>query len=74
MPSTYNQIARNEFPSTERDRIGKFDVAYAYMDERMRTITVIVPVEDDNPETIERILREKIKRAETAGPKSLTIE
>jgi hypothetical protein len=74
MPSTYNQIARNEFPSTDRDRIGKFDVAYAFMDERMHTITVIVPQESDTPEEVERLLREKIARAEASGPKSITIE
>lgn len=70
----YNLVGRNEFPSTAPDRIGKVDVAYAYMDESMKTITFIIPSEEDTPERAEEELRKAVARQREAGPRQIEIE
>lgn len=69
----FTQVGRNEFPSTEPTRVGKIDVAYAYMDENMRTITFFVPLEEDSTARVEEELRKRIEHAASAGPKEITI-
>ena len=69
----FTQVGRNEFPSTVSTRVGKIDVAYAYMDENMRTITFFVPLEEDSPERVEKELRERIEHAAVAGPREISI-
>jgi hypothetical protein len=71
--STYKQIGRNEFPSADPTRLGKTDVAYAYMDENLKTIMITVPLENDTEETVESELRARVERSTTAGPKEVTI-
>jgi hypothetical protein len=66
-------IGRNEFPSTKPERIGKMDIAYAYMDESLRTIMIILPAEEDTPERVEAELRKRAESAAAAGPKEVTI-
>jgi len=70
---TYNLIGRNEFPSTDPARVGKMDIAYAYMDETLRTIMIILPAEQDTPERVEEELRARAAAAAAAGPKTVTI-
>jgi hypothetical protein len=70
---TYNLIGRNEFPSTDPTRVGKMDIAYAYMDETLRTIMIILPSEEDTPERVEAELRKRAAAAAAAGPKTVTI-
>lgn len=70
----YNLVGRNEFPSTDPNRIGKIDVAYAYMDESMRTITFFIPAEEDSPERAEEELRKRVEAQKTAGPRQIEIE
>lgn len=70
---TYRQVARNEFPSTDPDRRGKIDVAYAYMDEAMRTIVIQIPLEEDNEERVKADLAQRAEAAAGAGPKEITI-
>jgi hypothetical protein len=70
---TYKQIGRNEFPSANPERLGKTDVAYAFMNEMMQTLIVTVPLEDDTAEKVESVLRERVTRAESAGPKEVVI-
>ncbi len=72
--ATYNMIGRNEFPSTDPTRIGKTDVIYAYQDERLNSIILTIPSEEDTPEEVEKRLREKIELARTAGPRRIEIE
>ncbi len=69
----YILVGRNEFPSTVPARVGKIDVAYAYMDETMRTITFFLPIEEDTPERAEAELRKRIEAARAAGPKEIEI-
>jgi hypothetical protein len=71
--ATYKLIGRNEFPSTDPARMGKTDVAYAYMDESLKTIMIMVPLEEDTPERVERDLRARVEAAATAGPKEISI-
>ncbi len=71
--TTYNLIGRNEYPSTDPQRIGKMDIAYAYMDESLRTIMIILPAEEDTPARVEEELRKRAAAAAAAGPKSVTI-
>ncbi|MDP2324165.1 MAG: hypothetical protein Q8N51_09060 [Gammaproteobacteria bacterium] len=71
--TTYNLIGRNEYPSTDPQRIGKMDIAYAYMDESLRTIMIILPAEEDTPARVEDELRKRAAAAAAAGPKSVTI-
>lgn len=70
----YTLIGRNEFPSTEPERMGKIDVAYAYMDENMKTITFFLHSEEDTPEKAEEELRKRIEAQRTAGPRVIEIE
>jgi len=72
--TTYNLIGRNEYPSTDPKRIGKMDIAYAYMDESLRTIMIILPAEEDTPARVEEELRKRATAAAVAGPKSVTID
>ncbi len=72
--ATYNLVGRNEFPSTEPTRVGKTDVIYVYQDERLNSIVLTIPSEEDTPEEVEKRLRVKIEAAATAGPRSITIE
>jgi len=71
--AVYRMIGRNEFPSTDPARIGKMDIAYAYMDESLRTIMIILPAEEDTPERVEAELRKRAEAAAAAGPKEVTI-
>lgn len=71
--ATYNLIGRNEYPSTDPTRIGKMDIAYAYMDESLRTIMIILPAEEDTPARVEEELRKRAAAAAAAGPKTVTI-
>ena len=59
----YTRVARQEFPSTSSERVGKIDVAYVYMDERFQTVMIQVPREEDTPERI----REELRKAATAA-------
>jgi hypothetical protein len=49
------------------------DVAYAYMDESLHTIMLILPAEEDTPENVEKQLRAKAEAAASAGPKEIKI-
>ncbi len=71
--ATYTKVTRQEFPATDPTRRGQFDVAYVYMDERFQTVTIIIPLSDDNAETITAKLREASERAEAAGPATIEI-
>lgn len=70
----YTLIGRNEFPSTDPSRQGKMDVVYAYQDERLSTIIIKVPLEDDTPARVEEELRKRVEAAREAGPREVTIE
>lgn len=69
----YTRVARHEFPSTEPARRGKVDVAYVYADERMETINVRLPLEEDTEENVIRLLREQVERAAHAGPQAVDL-
>ena len=69
----FTQVGRNEFPSVVSTRVGKIDVAYAYMDENMRTITFMIPLEEDTPERVEKDLRMRIEHAAAAGPREISV-
>lgn len=71
--ATFKLIGRNEFPSTDPARLGKTDVAYAYMDEGLKTIMIMVPLEEDNPKNVEEKLRERVAASAAAGPREVTI-
>jgi hypothetical protein len=71
--ATFKMVGRNEFPSTDPARLGKTDVAYVYMDEALKTITIILPTEDDTPEKVEEELRKKAAAAATAGPREIVV-
>lgn len=71
--ATFKLIGRNEYPSTTPSRIGKMDVAYAYMDEAMHTVMLVIPAEEDSPERVEKELRDRATSAAKAGPKEITI-
>ena len=69
------RTGRNEFPSTERDRIGKVDVSYVYLNlEDMSTITFTIPLEEDTEEKVLEIVKERVERAAKAGPALIEIE
>lgn len=70
----YTLIGRNEFPSTQPERAGKMDVVYAYQDERLQTIIIQVPIEEDSPERVEEELRKRVAAAREAGPREVEIE
>lgn len=70
----YTLIGRNEFPSTDPGRQGKMDVVYAYQDERLSTIIIKVPLEEDTPARVEEELRKRVEAAREAGPREVTIE
>ncbi len=70
----YTLIGRNEFPSTDPTRVGKTDVIYAYQDERLNSIILTIPIEEDTPEKVEEMLRARIAGAAEAGPKVVEIE
>jgi len=70
----YTMIGRNEFPSTDPARIGKTDVIYAYQDERLNSIILTIPAEEDSPERVEAELRKRIEAAKEAGPRQIEIE
>lgn len=72
--SIFTLIGRNEFPSTKPERTGKMDVVYAYQDERLQTIIIQMPLEEDSPERVEAELRSRVEAAKTAGPRQVTIE
>lgn len=72
--ATYTLVGRNEFPSTDPARVGKTDVIYVYQDERLNSIVLTIPSEEDSPEEVERRLREKIAGAAQAGPRQIEIE
>lgn len=72
--ATYNLVGRNEFPSTDPQRVGKTDVIYVYQDERLNSIVLTIASEEDSPEEVEKQLRAKIASAATAGPRSIEIE
>lgn len=70
----YTLVGRNEFPSTDPARVGKTDVIYVYQDERLNSIVLTIPSEEDTPEEVEKRLREKITRAKEAGPHKIQVE
>ncbi len=70
----FTLVGRNEFPSTEPQRVGKTDVIYVYQDERLNSIVLTIPSEDDSPEEVEKRLRAKVEAAAEAGPRSISIE
>lgn len=71
---TYTLIGRNEFPSTDPKRAGKMDVVYAYQDERLQTIIIQLPIEEDSPAKVEEELRKRVAAAREAGPRQVEIE
>lgn len=70
----YRKTGRNEFPSTDPKRVGKTDVIYVYQDERLNSIIITIPLEEDSDERVEKELRERIARAAVAGPREIEIE
>lgn len=70
----YTMIGRNEFPSTDPERRGMLDVVYAYQDERLSTIIIKIPVEEDSPERVEEELRKRVAASREAGPRQIEIE
>lgn len=69
----YNQIARQEYPSTDAARQGMTDVSYVYMDERMRTFMITLALEEDGEERVLEELRLKVEGAEAGGAKRIEI-
>lgn len=69
----YNQIARQEYPSTDPARQGMTDVSYVYMDERMRTFMITLPLEEDSDEKVAEELKLKVDGAEAGGAKRIEI-
>jgi hypothetical protein len=72
--AVYTLVGRNEFPSTDPTRVGKTDVIYVYQDERLNSIVLTIPSEEDTPEEVEKRLRERIAAATEAGPRSIEVE
>lgn len=70
----YTMVGRNEFPSADPKRVGKTDVIYVYQDERLNSIVLTIPSEEDSPEEVERRLKEKIASAAAAGPRQIEVE
>jgi len=70
----FTLVGRNEFPSTDPQRVGKTDVIYVYQDERLNSIVLTVPSEEDSPEKVEALLRAKVSAAAEAGPRTISIE
>ena len=64
----FTKVSRQEFPATEPTRIGQFDVAYTYMDERFQTFSFTLPMAEDTEENVKRKLQEKVESANKAGP------
>lgn len=71
--AVFTKVTRNEFPATDPTRRGQFDVAYVYMDDRFQTVTIIIPLSEDNEENIRAKLREAAERAAAAGPPTIEI-
>lgn len=69
----YTQIARQEFPSTIPARQGKVDVGYVYMDERMRTHMIIIPLEEDSAEKVAAELKARVEGAEAGGARRIEL-
>jgi hypothetical protein len=69
----YTQIARQEFPSTDPNRQGKVDVGYVYMDERMRTHMITLPLEEDSADRVAALLKERVEAAEAGGARRIEL-
>jgi hypothetical protein len=69
----YTQIARQEFPSTDPNRQGRIDVAYVYMDDRMHTHTITLPIEEDSATRVADLLKERVTAAEAGGAKRIEL-
>jgi hypothetical protein len=67
-------LNRNEFPSTDAKRQGMVDVAYVYIDDRMRTTMITLPLEEDTLENVKAKLKEHLARAAAGGPTTVTLE
>jgi hypothetical protein len=62
-----------EFPSTNPNRQGKIDVAYVYMDDRMRSYMFTIPAEEDTAERVAEELKAKVEAAEAGGAKRIEL-
>lgn len=71
--ATYTLVGRNEFPSTDPKRVGQTDVIYVYQDERLNSIVLTIPSEEDSPDEVEKRLKEKVAAAREAGPRSIEV-
>lgn len=71
--ATFTRTSRQEFPSTDPARRGAIDVAYVYVDERFQTYLIKVPLEEDTPERVQELLRERVAAAEAAGPRTIEL-
>lgn len=70
----YQQLTRQEVPSTEPGRQGKFDVLYVYMDpSNFRTFSFSVAKELDSADAVESKLRETVESAGKAGQAEIEI-
>lgn len=69
----FTQLTRQEFPSTEATRQGQMDVAYVYLDERMRTFMFTIPIEEDTAERVREELEKRYTAAEGAGPQIIEL-
>lgn len=69
----YNRVARQEFPSSDATRRGKTDVTYVYMDESFQTINFTLTLEEDTPEKVAEVLKERAAHAAAAGPRQIEV-
>jgi hypothetical protein len=67
----FRQVARQEFPSTDPERMGKIDVMYVYMDDNMHSFTLRIPKEADNEERVKAELQAAVASAEAGGARRI---
>lgn len=69
----YRKLTRNEYPSTDPNRQGRIDVAYVYLDEKMHTIMIQIPLEEDSEARVLQELQAHAERAKGGGPEEVSI-
>ena len=67
----YTQTTRMESPSADPLRQGKTDVYYVYMDDRMRSFIITLPLEEDSADRVAADLKAKVEGAAAGGAKKI---
>ena len=68
----WTQVARNEFPTLDRNRIGQIDVAYVFVNERNERVLIMLALASDSPERLQEELDRRAELLATGARRRFT--